>query len=109
MIEELTKVPIYTGVGSTRSRVTFVSTEGGPVALWSVDPQTGEKLRLTSEPVAIVADPRHDTDLVYFTRDAAKGAELHNVHVVDAVKGKESLAVEVPGLRVLGVATSGKI
>ncbi len=108
MIEELTRVPIYTGVGSTRSRVTFVSTEGGPVALWSVDPRTSKKLRLTTEPVALVADPRHDSDLVYFTRDAAKGAELHNVHFVDAVKGNEKLAVEMPESRILGLATSGK-
>jgi dienelactone hydrolase len=108
-IEELTKVPFYFIAGSTRNRVAFISTEGGPLALWSVDPHTGNKLRLTTESVALVADPRRERDLVYFTRDAAKGAELHKIHSVDAVEGGEKLVVDVPEMRVLGLASSGNV
>jgi dipeptidyl aminopeptidase/acylaminoacyl peptidase len=109
LIDELTRIPFLYMAGSTKSRVVFISSEGGTFALWSVDPATGNKARLTSEAVTQVADPRHDSDLVYFTRDAAKGAELHKVHVVDAVRGGEKLAVDVHSMRVEGLATSGKV
>lgn len=108
VIDELTKVPFYYMAGSTKSRVVFVSTEGGTLALWAADADTGKKLKLTTGAVYQTASPRHDSDLVYFTRDEAKGAELHKIRVADAVLGGEKLVVDVPEMRVEGLATSGK-
>jgi pimeloyl-ACP methyl ester carboxylesterase len=109
LIEELANVPFDFMAGSTKSRVTFVSTGGGTLALWSLNPETDDKLRLTSKSVAHVADPRHDSDLVYFARDMAKGAELHKICVTDAVHAGEKLALDGPDMRVEGLATAGRM
>lgn len=108
MIEIMTKIPVSFSIGSTRDRLVYHSTEGGSFTLWSVDPATGSKLRLIPGPVEQFALPKHDSNLVYFTKDVSKGAELHKVYVTDAILGGETLAVDPPPVRIEGLASQGK-
>lgn len=105
----MTQIPVSYNIGSTKDRVVYHSTEGGAFTLWSVDVGTGSKLRMTPGPVYYMAEPDHDSNLVYYTRDAAKGGELHKVYAADAVEGKEELAVDPPPMRIEGLAAAGDL
>jgi pimeloyl-ACP methyl ester carboxylesterase len=107
-IETMTKIPVSGNIGSTRDRLVYHSTEGGSFTLWSIDPSTGSKLRITPGPVEQFAEPKRDSNLVYFTKDASKGAELHKVYMADATLGGEIMAVDPPPLRIEGLASQGK-
>ncbi len=107
-VETMAKVPQILVVGSTKNRLICHSSEGGSLTLWAVDVDTGSKFKFTPGPVAQVAEPRHDSDIVYFTKDVAKGGELHKVYGADAVEGKESLVVDPPSLRIEGLAADGR-
>src|SRR6266702_3283601 len=78
LIESMTSIPFSIAIASTRDRLVYHSTEGGTLTLWSVDPATGSKLRITPGPVEQFADTKHDSNLVHYTKDVAKGGELHN-------------------------------
>jgi dipeptidyl aminopeptidase/acylaminoacyl peptidase len=104
-LETLINIPFYYLVGSTKDRVVYISNEDGTYSLWSVDGQTGSKFRMTAEPVEQTAEPRHNANDVFFTKDTAKGAEVHKIYRADASEGNESLAVDVPPMRVEGLAT----
>lgn len=103
----MTQIPVSYSVGSTRDRIVYHSTEGGVFTLWAVDVAAGSKLRMTPGPVYYMAEPRHDSNLVYYTRDVAKGSELHKVYAADAVEGKEELVVDPPPMRIEGLACAG--
>lgn len=107
VLEILASVPLTYIDGSTKEALIYHSTEGGTLTLWSVDPRTSSKFKITPGPVEQVAEPRHDSNTVFYTKDVAKGAELHKVYRADALAGKESLAVDTPPMRVEGLATDG--
>ena len=56
-----------------------------------------------------MAEPRHDSNTVYFTKDMAKGGELHRIYRADAIEGNESLAVDAPPMRIGGIASWGSL
>jgi len=56
-----------------------------------------------------MAEPRHDSNMVYFTKDVAKGGELHKIYSADATRGGESLAVDTPPMRIEGLASQGNL
>ena len=107
VIESVANVPFIHLIGSTRDRVIYHSNSGGPFTLWSVDIDEGSKLQVTPGPVEQMAEPRHDSNMVYYTKDVAKGGELHKVYSADAIEGKESLAVDPPPMRIEGLASRG--
>ncbi len=56
-----------------------------------------------------MAEPRHDSNAVYYSRDAAKGGELHKIYTADAIDGGETLAIDLPQMRVEGLASYGRV
>jgi dipeptidyl aminopeptidase/acylaminoacyl peptidase len=108
-IETMTRIPFSIAIASTRDRLVYHSTEGGTLTLWSVDPATGSKLRITPGPVEQFADPKHDSNMVRYTKDVSKGGELHKVYAADVIAGKETLTVDPPPMRIEGLASDGKL
>ena len=107
-LETLVKIPFQYLIGSTKDRLICLSNEGGAFALWSVDPASGLKSRITPGPVEQSATPRHDANSVFYTKDMAKGAELHKVFMADALgEANETLAVDAPPMRIEGLANAG--
>ncbi len=106
LLETLTSVPSYFLMGSTKDRVVYVSNEEGAYSLWSLDGRSGSKFKMTSEPVEQLAPPRHASNEVFYTKDIAKGAELHKIYKADAIEGGETLAADVQSMRIEGLATS---
>ena len=104
-LEAMTRIPYSYIIGSTKDRLVYHTSEGGSYTLWSVDPETGSKFRMTPGPVEQLADPKHGSNLVHYTKDVAKGGELHKVYVSDALEGKETLAVDPPPMRIEGLAS----
>ena len=109
LIESMTSIPFSIAIASTRDRLVYHSTEGGTLTLWSVDPATGSKLRITPGPVEQFADTKHDSNLVHYTKDVAKGGELHKVYAADVIDGKETLTVDPLPMRIEGLASDGKL
>lgn len=109
VIETMTRIPFSIAIASTRDRLVYHSTEGGTLTLWSADPATRSKLRITPGPVEQFADPKHDSNLVHYTKDVAKGGELHKVYAADVIDGKEVLIVDPPPMRIEGLASDGKL
>ena len=108
ILEEIVSAPSYAVVGFTHGRLAYTSNEGGVLDLWSMEPDAGKPLRLTSGGVHIVAPPRSSSPLVVFTRDVSRGRELQGVFAVD-VRGGEELGVEgFEPRRVLGIAFDGR-
>src|SRR6266516_7811129 len=107
LMETMTRIPFSIAIASTRDRLVYHSTEGGTLTLWSVDPATGSKVRITPGPVEQFADPKHDSNLVHYTKDVAKGGELHKVYAADVIDGKETLTVDPLPMRIEGLATDG--
>ena len=110
-MQALADLPTYLVIGASKDRVVYYSDEGGAMVPWSLDPLTGKRLKLTSEPVfgALWSHPRHASNDFYFLRDAAKGAEKHKIFKVNAIGGDEKLAVDVPDRRVSGFAFHGDV
>lgn len=108
-LQALVEIPSYTVVGSSKERVVYYSDEGGAMVPWSLDPVTGERLKLTSEPVfgQLLASPRRNADEFYYVRDTGKGAEKHKIFRASTTQGGETLAVDVPDQRIGGFAYYG--
>jgi len=109
ILETVANVPVIDSIGTTRDRVVYHSNHGGTNTLWSVGFDGGPKFRMTPGPVEQMAEPRHDSNTVYYTKDVAKGGELHKIYCSDAVEGRESLAVDTPRMRIEGFASYGRL
>ena len=109
MLQALVEIPTYTVIGSSKDRIVYYSDEGGTLVPWSLDPLTGDRLKLESEPVAgqVWAIPRRTTNDFYYLRDVAKGAEKYKIFRTSTTDGGETLAVDVPDQRVSGFAFCG--
>jgi len=107
VIEAIVKTPIYMVLGYTYGRVVYVSNEEGVVSLWSLDPKTGLKRRLTVEPIHSFTEPKHVSPLIVYTRDVTKGKELQKVYHVDVRDGEEKLLADTPLMRIFGIAFDG--
>jgi hypothetical protein len=111
LLEKLVKIPYYWVIGTAaEDRVIYFSNEGGPYALWSLDAKNKTKDRLTKAPLQFlpgnVADPRETSSNIFFARDVAKGAELHQIFSVDSSKkgaDEEKLLADTPPMRLLGL------
>ena len=108
-LEMIATVPVINTVGSTKDRLVYHSNHGGTFTLWSIAFEGGPAFRMTPGPVEQMAEPRHDSNTIYFTKDVAKGGELHQIFRCDAVVGKESLVVDMPPMRIEGFASSGSM
>lgn len=108
ILEDLVNVPTYSVVGLATDRVAYVSNEGGFTALWSLEPVSGERVRLTPKPIHSVARPRKSSPLVVFTRDVAAGRELQVPYVVDVRGGEEEVLADVPPMRFFGMVWDGE-
>ena len=108
-LETIAGSPVINSVGSTKDRLVYHSNHGGTFTLWSVAFGGGPKFRMTPGPVEQMAEPRHDSNTVYFTKDVAKGGELHKIFRCDAVEGREALAVDSPPMRIEGFSSRGNL
>ncbi len=108
-IETIAGIPFSYAIGSTKDRLVYHSSEGGTLTLWSVDVDSRSRFRITPGPVEYMAEPRHDSNIVYYAKDAAKGAELHKIYAADAIEGNETLAVDLTPMRVEGLASYGRL
>ena len=106
-LETMANVPFAYLIGSTKDRVVYHSSEGGLLTLWSIDATSGSRFKISPGPVEAVAEPKHDSNIVHYTKDVAKGGELHKVYTSDALEGKETLAVDPPPMRIEGIASEG--
>ncbi len=69
------------------------------------DPKSGKVERLSKYPVAEVARPLPRAKKIIYTRDVAKGAEKHEIRVIDIDKGiDEKLLEDLEPMRVVGIA-----
>ncbi len=110
-LETLANVPVRYLIGSTTSRIVYLSNDGGTHTLWSLDPASGSSSKVTEGPVGTageVATPRNVTDTVFYAKDTAKGRELHLLYRADAVRREESLAADMQPMRIAGIAMSGE-
>ncbi len=108
LLELIVSVPTYSVVGFTSERLVYVSDVEGVTSLWSLNPRTGERVRLTEGPVHSVAKPSPRSKYVVFTRDVSKGRELQEPYVVSVEGGEEELLADVPPMRFFGGAWDGE-
>ncbi len=106
-LEILVKIPIYTTLGISQNNLVYLSTEEGIRSLWSMDLATKELKKLTTEPIHSVAIPVKTSPYIIFTRDVAKGKELHKVFYVNVLSGVEKLLVDTPPMRIFGISFDG--
>lgn len=107
ILESIVRTPSYSLLGLAGGRVVYLSTLEGVLSLWSMDESGGDRRRLTVEPVHGVALPRPESPYVVFTRDVARGRELHKLFYVDAYSGGEKLLADTPLMRIFGVGFDG--
>ena len=108
LIEALVRTPVYGVVGYTHEHLVYSSTVEGTVDLWSLNPRTGETVRLTVGGIHSTAPIRSSSPLVVYTRDVSRGRELQQVFIVDARGGEERGLEGMKPRRVLGVGFDGK-
>jgi dienelactone hydrolase len=109
VLETIASVPVINSVGATKDRVVYHSNHGGTFTLWSIGFDGGSGFKMAPGPVEQMAEPRHDSNIVHYTKDVARGGELHKIYRSDAIEGKESLAVDTPPLRIEGFASRGNL
>ncbi len=109
LLEDLIKIPMYSVIGFTHGKVPYVSDQEGVVSLWSLDPETGERIRLTKEPIhgATVSRAHPKSEYVAFTRDVTEGMELQKPFIVSVRGGKEELLADIPPMRFFGLVWDG--
>ncbi len=100
-LEKIIMIPGYALLGETHGRIVFLSSLEGEVNLWSMDPEGRDLRRLTSEPIVDAEKPDPRSPYVVFSRDVARGRELHRLFIVDARGDGERLLAETPLMRIL--------
>ncbi len=109
IVEEIITIPGYSVVGiSGGRRLIYLSTQEGFVDLYSLDLETGERIRVTSGERVLGATTSEDSKLFPYIRDTTAGKELGTVILADSVTGEK---VEVEGLkptRITGIAWDGE-
>lgn len=108
ILEAVVRTPTYTVVGYTHARLVYLATAEGATDIWSIDPATGEKARLTEGGVQLVARPVEESPLLVYTRDVSGGRELQRVFAVDLRGGDERVLVDAPPMRVFGLGFDGR-
>ena len=108
-IEEIVRIPSYMVIGiSGGKRLIYISTQEGSGDLYSLDLETGERIRITSGEKILSAAAEHDSKLFVYTRDVTAGKELATLVFANSETGEK---VEVEGLRptrILGVSWDGE-
>ncbi|MFN4045873.1 MAG: alpha/beta fold hydrolase [Acidilobaceae archaeon] len=108
VLEDLVNVPEWSVVGVVSDgKVLAISDEGGFRSLWILDPQSGEKLKLTREPIMWVAEPPLGSRRAVYTKDVSGGRELQLLYSVDVKSGVEEALGPMDPLRIFGVADDG--
>lgn len=108
VLEDLVNVPIWSVVGVVADgKVLASSNEGGFYSLWVLDPQSGERFKLTREPILWVAEPPLGSGRVVYTKDVSGGRELQLLYSIDVKLGVEDALAPMDPLRILGIADDG--
>ena len=111
ILDKLVNIPYYWVLGMSAQHLIYTSNEDGAYAIWSIEPTSGKKKRLTGAPLPFmagsnVARPLQSSSRIFFARDMARGAEQSQVFGVDSQRDdvEESLLSDTPPLRILGLA-----
>ncbi|MEM0365597.1 MAG: S9 family peptidase [Acidilobaceae archaeon] len=108
ILEEIVNIPIYHVVGIVYGgKILLYSNEGGFSSLWILDPTSGERSRLTREPVMWVAEPPLGSRRVVYTKDISRGRELQILYSIDIISSVEEPIVSMDPLRIFGLADDG--
>ena len=106
-LENLVRIPLYGTLGITANNLVYLSTQEGIRSLWSINLESKSVKRLTVKPVHEPVIPTATSPYIIFTRDVAKGKELHKVFYTDVRSGKEELLADTPLMRIFGIAFDG--
>lgn len=106
-LDRLVNVPIYATLGAVGNNLVYLSTQQGTRGLWAFDLDSKSAKKLTTGPVHEPAIPSPDSPYVIFTRDMAKGRELHKVFYTDVKSGEEKVLADTPLMRIFGIAFDG--
>lgn len=108
VLEKIVRTPIYSLVGIVgEGKLLVYSDEEGFASLILVDPGSGDKMRLTREPILWVAKPPVGASRVVYTRDVSGGRELQKLLYYDLSRMTEEPLVAMEPMRVFGVADDG--
>ncbi|MEM0439438.1 MAG: S9 family peptidase [Sulfolobales archaeon] len=109
IVEEIVRLPSYMVIGiSSGKRLIYTSTQEGSMDLYSLDLETGERIRITSGERILSAAADEDSRLFVYTRDVTAGKELATVVFANPETGEK---IEVEGFkptRILGLALDGE-
>lgn len=96
LLERLVKILSYSLTGYTSDKLVYFSTLEGVLSIWSMDPISREKTRLTIEPVHGIAPPKPNSPYIVFTRDISRDREPHKLFYVDVRGNGEKLLADTP-------------
>ncbi len=82
IIENIVKAPLFSVVGFTMNKIIYVTTLEGVRSLWLMDISNKEKIKL-AEDVSSVSNVVQGSPYLLYTRDVAKGKELHKAFIVN--------------------------
>lgn len=108
IIEEIVRIPSYTVIGIAGGRrLIYISTEEGSRDLYSLDLESGEKLRITKGERILGVATYQDSKLFPYIRDTTAGKELGTVVFADAETG-EKVETGFRPSRIAGLAWDGE-
>jgi len=108
VLEKIVRTPIYSLVGVVgKDNLLVYSNEEGFSSLMIVDPSSGDRVRITREPVLWVAEPPVGADRIVYTRDVSRGRELQRLFYYNLSRMVEEPLVAMEPIRVFGVADDG--
>jgi dipeptidyl aminopeptidase/acylaminoacyl peptidase len=108
IIEEIARVPSYIVIGVAGGRrLIYISTEEGSGDLYSLDLESGEKLKITNGERVLGAATNQDSRIFPYIRDTTAGKELGTVVFADAETG-EKVETRFRPSRIVGLAWDGE-
>jgi dipeptidyl aminopeptidase/acylaminoacyl peptidase len=109
IIEEIVRLPTYAVIGiAGRQRLIYLSTQEGSSDLYSLDLETGERIRITSGERVLEAATHPDSSLFPYIVDTTPGKELSTIIFADAHTGRKIPVDGFKPSRIVGLAFDGE-
>jgi len=109
LIEEIVRIPSYLVIGiAGGKRLIYISTQEGSSDIYSLDLETGERVRITSGERILGAATHPDSSVFPYIVDTTAGRELATVVFADAYTGKKTPVEGFKPSRITGIAFDGE-
>ncbi len=109
IIEEIVRLPTYAVIGIAGGRrLIYISTQEGSSDLYSLDLETGERIKITSGERVLGAATHPDSSLFPYIVDTTPGKELSTIIFTDAYTGKKIPVDGFKPSRIAGLAFDGE-